>query len=84
MERWAALRTFTLDTIDCASIHWSPEGSVIAVRDTCLQYKLLVYDLEGRVKMKYQAYVDALGIRSVAWSPSGKFLAVGSYDQEIR
>ena len=32
----------------------------------------------------YSAYQDALGVKAVTWSPSGQFLAVGSYDQAMR
>ena len=43
--------------------------------------QVVVYGLDGRVLTSYRAYSDALGIKSVAWSPSGQLLAVGSYDQ---
>lgn len=32
----------------------------------------------------FEAYEDALGIKSVSWAPSSQFLAVGSYDQTVR
>lgn len=31
-----------------------------------------------------QAYENALGIRVMEWSPSGHFLALGSYDDHLR
>jgi catechol-2,3-dioxygenase len=31
-----------------------------------------------------QAYENALGIRVMEWSPSGNFLALGSYDDHLR
>jgi WD40 repeat protein len=48
--------------------------------DTCAQ----VYSPDGRQLLHLQAYKDALGVKSLAWSPSGAFLAVGSYDQVVR
>lgn len=38
----------------------------------------------GKQLAVYQAYSDALGVRTAAWDPSGQFLAVGSYDQKVR
>ena len=43
--------------------------------------QVLVCGLDGKCLTCYRAYSDALGVKSVAWSPSGQLLAVGSYDQ---
>ena len=40
-----------------------------------------VYTPEGECLAAFQAYSGALGVKSLAWSPSGQLLAVGSYDQ---
>ena len=32
----------------------------------------------------YQAYENALGLKTVAWNPTGQLLALGSYDQLAR
>lgn len=48
-----------------------------------LQYKVLLYSLDGRLLATYCAYEWSLGIKSVAWSPSSQFLAVGSYDGKV-
>nr|XP_040143732.1 WD repeat-containing protein WRAP73 isoform X2 [Ictidomys tridecemlineatus] len=49
-----------------------------------LRYKILLYSLDGRLLSAYCAYEWSLGIKSVAWSPSSQFLAVGSYDGKVR
>ncbi|XP_017398173.1 WD repeat-containing protein WRAP73 isoform X2 [Cebus imitator] len=49
-----------------------------------LRYKILLYSLDGRLLSAYSAYEWSLGIKSVAWSPSSQFLAVGSYDGKVR
>ncbi|KAM5140389.1 WD repeat-containing protein WRAP73 [Mantella aurantiaca] len=49
-----------------------------------LQYKVLLYSLDGRLLSSYSAYEWSLGIKSVIWSPSSQFLAVGSYDEKVR
>lgn len=48
------------------------------------QYKILLYSLDGRLLSTYQAYEWSLGIKSIAWSPSSQFLAIGSYDEKVR
>jgi hypothetical protein len=49
-----------------------------------LQYRMLIYSLDGRCLSSFSAYDLALGIKTVAWSPSSQFLAIGSYDQKVR
>ncbi|XP_007943715.1 WD repeat-containing protein WRAP73 [Orycteropus afer afer] len=75
---------FETDTQDLVGIEWAPNGCVLAVWDTCLEYKILLYSLDGRLLSTYCAYEWSLGIKSVAWSPSSQFLAVGSYDGKVR
>uniref|UniRef100_A0A673TLL7 WD repeat containing, antisense to TP73 n=1 Tax=Suricata suricatta TaxID=37032 RepID=A0A673TLL7_SURSU len=81
---WQLLRHFDTETQDLAGIEWAPNGCVLAVWDTCLEYKVLLYSLDGRLLSAYCAYEWSLGIKSVAWSPSSQFLAVGSYDGKVR
>jgi len=49
----------------------------------CVQYKVLLYSLDGRCQATYSAYDMALGIKSVTWSSTSQFLAVGSYDEKV-
>ncbi|KAG8505461.1 WD repeat-containing protein WRAP73 [Galemys pyrenaicus] len=81
---WQLLRHFDTDTQDLAGIEWAPNGCVLAVWDSCLEYKILLYSLDGRLLSAYSAYEWSLGIKAVAWSPSSQFLAVGSYDGKVR
>uniref|UniRef100_A0A8C9M774 WD repeat containing, antisense to TP73 n=1 Tax=Panthera tigris altaica TaxID=74533 RepID=A0A8C9M774_PANTA len=75
---------FDTETQDLAGIEWAPNGCVLAVWDTCLEYKVLLYSLDGRLLSAYCAYEWSLGVKSVAWSPSSQFLAIGSYDGKVR
>ncbi|KAM9298822.1 WD repeat-containing protein WRAP73 [Gastrophryne carolinensis] len=81
---WRLLRHFETDTQDLSGIDWAPNGCVLAVWDSCLEYKMLLYSLDGRLLSSYSAYDWSLGIKSVAWSPSSQFLAIGSYDEKVR
>ncbi|KAG8638522.1 WD repeat-containing protein WRAP73 [Manihot esculenta] len=81
---WEIMGTFAVDTLDLADIEWSPDDSAIVIWDSPLEYKVLIYSPDGRFLFKYQAYESGLGVKTVSWSPSGQFLAVGSYDQMLR
>ncbi|XP_029395682.1 WD repeat-containing protein WRAP73 isoform X3 [Mus pahari] len=81
---WQLLRHFDTDTQDLTGIEWAPNGCVLAAWDTCLEYKVLLYSLDGRLLSAYCAYEWSLGIKSVTWSPSSQFLAIGSYDGKVR
>ncbi len=43
--------------------------------------QLAVYTPEGECLVAYSGYQDLLGIKAVAWSPSGQLLAMGDYEQ---
>jgi hypothetical protein len=49
----------------------------------CIQYKVLLYSLDGRCQSTYSAYEMALGVKVVTWSPTSQFLAIGSYDEKV-
>uniref|UniRef100_A0A674NSW6 WD repeat containing, antisense to TP73 n=1 Tax=Takifugu rubripes TaxID=31033 RepID=A0A674NSW6_TAKRU len=83
-DDWHLLRHFETETQDLAGLEWSPNGCVLAVWDSCLEYKVLLYSLDGRLLSTYSAYEWSLGIKSVTWSPSSQFLAIGSYDEKVR
>ncbi|MBN3317953.1 WRP73 protein, partial [Atractosteus spatula] len=81
---WQLLRHFETETQDLAGLEWAPNGCVLAVLDSCLEYKVLLYSLDGRLLSTYSAYEWSLGIKSVVWSHSSQFLAIGSYDEKVR
>ncbi|KAF6149891.1 hypothetical protein GIB67_008612 [Kingdonia uniflora] len=81
---WEVMGVFAVDTLDLADIEWSPDDSAIVIWDSPLDYKVLIYSPDGRCLSKYQAYESGLGVKTVAWSSCGQYLAVGSYDQMLR
>jgi len=83
-QTWELVNRFQVDSVDLENISWSPDDSAIAAWDTNLEYNILVYSPDGRLLVKYQAYEGYLGIKSVAWSNTGHFLAIGSFDQKLR
>lgn len=62
-------------------LQWSPDGSCIAVWEGPLDYGVCLYSADGEYLSQYSAYSGALGIKCVAWAPSGQLLAIGSYDE---
>lgn len=83
-EQWKLIRNFPVDTNDLAGLKWSPNDKVLCVWESSLDYRLLLYSIEGQCLAAYSAYENALGIKTVVWSPTGQFLAVGSFDQKLR
>ena len=78
------VRRWEVPTIDLESIAWSPDGKALLVCDSALQYLALMYAMDGTLLGQYSAYDNALGIKSAAWSPTGKLVALGSYDGVVR
>jgi hypothetical protein len=81
---WELLKHFESSTEDLAGLEWSPDSSVLCVWDTPLNYLVLLYSVDGRCLAKYSAYDYALGLKTLTWSPTSQFLAIGSYDEKLR
>ena len=43
--------------------------------------QVVVCGLDGSCLTAHRAYGNALGVKAVAWAPTGQLLALGSYDQ---
>ena len=39
--------------------------------------------MDGRCLATYNPYSFALGVKTVTWSSSSQFLAIGSYDEKV-
>ena len=83
-DSWQVLSYIAVDTEDLAGLAFSPDSCLIAVWDSKVEYKVLIYSLDGRFVSSYSGYDSALGIKAVTWSPSNQFLVVGSYDEQVR
>ena len=81
---WELVKHFETNTEDLAGLQWSPDGSVLCVWDSPLNYLVLLYSIDGRCLSRFSAYDFALGIKSLTWSPTSQFLAIGSYDENVR
>lgn len=80
---WTLSKRFPVETNDLTDLCWSPDGRFIAVWESFLDYKVFLYRPDGRIAGSYSAYDNGLGIKRVTWSPSGQFLAVGSFDEKV-
>ncbi len=84
---------------DVTAVNWTPNGAHIVAIDSPLTYRLAVYTPSGEVVATYEAYQNALGIRSISFfrpamgitassssesRSSAQLLAVNSYDGKIR
>ena len=81
---WQLVQHFPVGTQDLAGLRWSPDSGLLAVWDCVLDYKVLLYRMDGHCLATYSAYEHALGVKTVAWAPSGQFLAIGSFDEKVR
>jgi len=83
-EVWELIIRFKVDTVDLEDCLWSKDDRVLCVYDNPLEYRFLIYTPRGQKLAQFQAYENALGIKSISFSPKSRFLAVGSYDQVCR
>ncbi|RPD56789.1 WD repeat-containing protein 8 [Lentinus tigrinus ALCF2SS1-7] len=83
-EAYRLVRHFPLPTSSLASVSLSPTGNNLAVWEGPLEYKLYIVTLAGNVVGTFSPEPDpGFGIRSVAWHPSGMFLAVAGADDKV-
>lgn len=85
---WDLLKQFHIDTEDCVQIEWAPNDAHILCIDSSLTYNIAVYTPSGQKLASHRAYEHALGVKGagqgVKWSPHNSFMAIGSYDQQVR
>ncbi|KIK70863.1 hypothetical protein GYMLUDRAFT_974661 [Collybiopsis luxurians FD-317 M1] len=83
-DAYKLVRHFPLPTSSLASFSLSPSGNHIAVWEGPLEYKLYILTLAGHCLKKFAPEPEpVLGIRTVAWHPSGVFLAVAGWDDKV-
>eukprot|EP00494_Astrolonche_serrata_P028615 UN28882 len=82
--KWVQIRRMKVPCLDLQEIKWSPDNRYICAVDTSLEYRFLIYNLQGDLLAKFEPYENSLGIKTFDWSPDAKFLSVGSYDQKVR
>ncbi|CAJ0748123.1 2550_t:CDS:2 [Entrophospora sp. SA101] len=75
---------FPVETSELENLAWSPDGKFIAAWDKIINYKVLIYTPNGKLHQSFSAYDIGLGVKTVTWSPTCQFLAIGSYDEKIR
>jgi hypothetical protein len=74
---------FQIETREAGGFFWSLDDTSLIVWDSCLEYRIFRYALDGKLLGRYSAYENnALGIKAVCRSRAG-IIAVGSYDQKV-
>ena len=88
-ESYDVMKSFSLPTVDVQGLKWSPDGRWFTVWDTpSTGFKVFIYTADGHLYRCYTGdYFDddlmGLGVKSIEWSPSGDFLAVGGYENTV-
>ncbi|KAJ3734718.1 WD repeat-containing protein 8 [Lentinula guzmanii] len=83
-ESYKLVRHFPLPTSSLSSFALSPTGNHIAVWEGPLEYKLHILTLAGNRLASFSPEPEpVLGIREVAWHPTGMFLAVAGWDDKV-
>jgi hypothetical protein len=89
-EGWACLRTFLPETVDLVALEWSPTGSFFIIRDTHLVEDGVIACAPDGGKVLWRMEEEGreggggLGVKSVAISPDGLWVAVGGWDEKLR
>lgn len=92
-DPWSELSKFRCKSNDVAVIQWTPHGTHIVTVDSPLNYRVCVYTPSGEIIANYEAYVNALGVRSLHFyrnisvgssSLAMQLLAVASFDGKVR
>ncbi|KAG6851214.1 hypothetical protein H0H93_015224 [Arthromyces matolae] len=83
-DSYKLVNHFPLPTSSLASLSLSPVGDYLAVWEGPTEYKLYIMNLAGSTIATFSPDRDpGLGIRCVAWHPSGSFLSIGGWDDKV-
>lgn len=78
------MRHFALPTVSLASIALSPTGNNVAIWESAAEFKLVIMNLVGQHLATYVPPDNPLlGIRQVAWHPTGTYLVLGGWDSKL-
>ncbi|MCJ1434369.1 hypothetical protein MMC27_003737 [Xylographa pallens] len=80
--------TFSLATVDAQGLEWSPDGNWLVTWEAASAgFHVLVYTADGYLYKNYfggqRPDTPGLGVRTVEWASSGKFLAVKDYENQV-
>ena len=81
---WSVVHEFSTGTENLEDFIWSADDRFFICWDTPCNFKLEVFSMEGSMVKSVDTERCAMGIRSLAISPSQKLLSVGSYDECLR
>lgn len=82
------LENVELPTVDAQGVKWSSDGRWLAIWDTSsVGYRVLIYTADGHLFKTHAGGQTAddigLGVKNVIWSPQGRYLAIGDYNDRI-
>ncbi|MCJ1249124.1 hypothetical protein MMC30_006347 [Trapelia coarctata] len=80
--------SFALATVDAQGLKWSPDGRWLVTWDAASAgYNVLIYTSDGHLFRTYSGGQDpdrpGLGVKTVIWEPSHRFLVVACYNHQI-
>jgi len=89
LNSYTVIWSVALPTTDAQGLAWSHDGRFVAIWDTpSIGYRVHIYTAAGDLYRIYSGdQTDGeveLGVRSVSWSPSSDYLAIGGYDRRVR
>ncbi|EEB07936.1 WDR8 family WD repeat protein [Schizosaccharomyces japonicus yFS275] len=79
-ENWKLSARWKIPTIDAQSIHWSPDGSRIAVVEAAFENSVYVYTSLGNyiTKICPPSNQQELGLCNLQWAPDGSYVLAHS------
>ncbi|KAF2815793.1 TolB, C-terminal domain-containing protein [Mytilinidion resinicola] len=88
-KTYFVIKTVAVPSVDAQGIKWSPDGRWFVIWDAASAgYKVFVYTADGHLYRMYggetaEGDICGLGIRSVEWTPDGKYLAIAGWDKRV-
>ncbi|KAM3131974.1 hypothetical protein pb186bvf_015858 [Paramecium bursaria] len=84
VKEWKIHSTHLLDTLDSVQVIWQKNTNLIAIVDTELNHKLLLFCQYKGIVLRFESNSYTLGVKSAQFANNTDIIAIAYHDEKVR